>query len=233
MKFKIIIKEKLQRSLVDISRKFSPLKSIIDQMFLDLSVQQLLPDNIVALDLFARNGLWLSKDCEQHSNYLELCEIDEFFYNWSKKSVKANAYNLGDSIAMLRHKKLSKEKYNFILSDNFSGQFGSYTEHIEVFNYLFDFVDNYAVLAFNVVPNCESRIKRYPVTHEQYEDWMIKRAKFYNLETAKAAFIPIENMKLIYTSIFNCKGFNVKYINHLVRNEVVTLMYCVLEKNKE
>lgn len=108
MKLKVIIKEKLQRKLVDFSRKFSTLKSVIDQMFLDLSVQQLLPKNIVALDLFARNGLWLSKDCEQHSNYLELCEIDEFFYNWSKKSIKANAYNLGDSIEMLKQKSYLK-----------------------------------------------------------------------------------------------------------------------------
>lgn len=232
MKFKIIIKENLQRSLVDFSRKFSTLKSTIDQMFLDLSVQHLLPSKIIALDLFARNGLWLSKDCEQYSDYLELCEIDEFFYNWSKKSVKANAYNLGDSIAMLQQKKLSKEKYNFILSDNYSGQFGPYTEHIEVFNYLFDFLDDHAILAFNVVPDCETRIKHYPVTAEQYEDWMVKRGEFYNVETSKAALIPIEKMKLIYTSIFMNKGFKVKYINHLVRNEVVTLMYCVIEKNK-
>lgn len=232
MKLKIIIKENLQRSLVDFSRKFSTLKSTIDQMFLDLSVQQLLPNNIVALDLFARNGLWLSKDCEQHSSYLELCEIDEFFYNWSKKSVKVDAYNLGDSIAMLQQKKLSKEKYNFILSDNFSGQFGPYTEHIEVFNHLFDFLDDYCILAFNIVPNCKTRIRHYPVGDEQFDDWMTKRAKFYNIEKSQAAEIPIEKMKSIYISIFTNKGFKVKYINHLVRNEVVTLMYCVLKRNQ-
>lgn len=231
MKLKVIIKEKLQRKLVDFSRKFSTLKSVIDQMFLDLSVQQLLPKNIVALDLFARNGLWLSKDCEQHSNYLELCEIDEFFYNWSKKSVKADAYNLGDSIEMLKQNKLSKDKYSFILSDNFSGQFGPYTEHFEVFDYLFDYVDDYAVLAFNVVPNTEIRIKHYPVSPEHYKEWMNKRGKFYNVNPSEAAIIPLEKMKSIYSSILNKNGFKVKYINHLVRNEVVTLIYCVVEKN--
>jgi len=224
-----IIKENTRRKLVDWSRKKLSLNTVIDQLFLDLQVQQLLPKKIEALDLFARNGLWLSKDYEEKVNYLELCEIDEFYHNWSKKAIRANSYNLGDSIKMLENKQLKKEKYNFILSDNFSGKFGPYTEHFEVFDYIFDYIDN-GILAFNVVPNTIVRVNYYPENEKDYNDWLEKRSAFYGLDKTNTEVISITQLESIYNNIITNKGYHVKYFNHLVRNDVVTLFYFVIEK---
>ncbi len=229
MKILQIIKENTRRKLVDWSRKKLSLNTVIDQLFLDLQIQQLLPNNIEALDLFARNGLWLSKDYENKVNYLELCEIDKFYHNWSKKAIKANSYNLGDSIKMLSQNQLKKEKYNFILSDNFSGKFGPYTEHFEVFDYVFKYIDN-GIIAFNVVPNTITRVKYYPENETDYNDWLVKRSQFYNLNKNEVENIGIKKLGQIYENIITNKGYSVKYFNHLVRNDVVTLFYFVIEK---
>lgn len=229
MKILQIIKENTRRKLLDWSRKKLSINTVIDQLFLDLQVQKFLPKKIEALDLFARNGLWLSKDYEEKVDYLELCEIDEFYHNWSKKAIKANSYNLGDSIKMLEENQMKKDKYNFILSDNFSGKFGPYTEHFEVFDYIFDYIDS-GIIAFNVVPNTKSRIKYYPENKQDYDDWLAKRSRFYNLNKNEVEVLSIQTLKDIYKTIITNKGYHVKYFNHLVRNDVVTLFYFVIEK---
>lgn len=97
-------------------------------MLKTLRTNKMLPDKLIALDLFGFIGTTTTMDYAHLANYLELWEIDPYYAKEAKNLPNAKVV-CGDSINAVKTGQLLRKEYNFIVIDaNVSSAFadGSY-----------------------------------------------------------------------------------------------------------
>lgn len=144
--YKQISKEFLTRKLVNIIRKnFKRFNTPLEQVFLDLKSELLLPQKIIALELFGRCGLSTTKDYYHLTDYLELYEIDPIYAKFAGIFFKKAKVITADSIEIVKKGRLLRNDYNLVVIDNPDIPLyneNKYCEHFDLFPYLLDKVAN-------------------------------------------------------------------------------------------
>ena len=88
----------------------------MQNIFLLLTLKKLLPEKIVAIELFGMHGLWHTKDYAGKVHRLDLFELDPHYHRLSKKVFKklpVNYFN-EDSIKYI---SVTENKYNLAVAD--------------------------------------------------------------------------------------------------------------------
>ncbi|MEW6668913.1 MAG: hypothetical protein AB1512_27200 [Thermodesulfobacteriota bacterium] len=114
-----------------------------------------LPQPIIALELFGMHGLWHTVDYAPACSYLELYEINSVYAKFAKRFIPDAVVIEADSIDAVLNRKLRREKYNFILSDNpMAAPYGhDYFEHFSLFPQIGGYVENGGILLLNFIYN--------------------------------------------------------------------------------
>jgi hypothetical protein len=167
-----IAKDLLKRKCIDFVRKDGRLQTTMQVQVNTLRCYSYLPQRIIAVEIFGMHGLWITKDYAHICTYLELWEIDRVYAAAAKKYIKNAVVMNGDSIRAVLNKKLMRDSYNFIVSDNPMGApYGdNYYEHFNLFPTIIDYVDDGGgVIQLNFVHNPISLSYKH----------MDRRASFY------------------------------------------------------
>lgn len=142
--YKQVAKDFLKRKYIDLSRQGDRLQTPMQIQINTLRCHGYLPRRIIAVELFGMHGLWITKDYADICAYLELWEINHVYAAFAKKFIKNAVVVEGDSIHAVLDKKLMKDRYNFIVSDNplVSPYGDNYFEHFNLFPAVLDYVDD-------------------------------------------------------------------------------------------
>lgn len=154
-----IYKEFIKRKYIEKVKRGQRLMTPMQMLVFTLGAQGYLPVKIVALELFGMCGLWVTRDYEKLCSYLEFYEIDPILAKYAKRFVKNATIMNSDSIEAVNSRRLLKEKYNFIVSDNpFKSPYGNnYFEHFDLFPAIADYVDA-GILLISFIYNVEGAI---------------------------------------------------------------------------
>lgn len=115
--FSQYLKDSAKTKLSDfISGKFGRLRTGMQNIFLQLSLKKLLPDKLIAIELFGMHGLWHTKDYIRHVQSLDLFELDQKYHRLSKKVFKGFpvTYFNEDSISYIA---ATDKRYNLVVAD--------------------------------------------------------------------------------------------------------------------
>jgi hypothetical protein len=140
------------RKYIDYGRIRTWLITPIDSVFRLLEIKGLLPDPIVALETFGRQGLWKTVEYAHRCAYLEFYEIRPSHAAFARRVLPADRTMViaADSIAAVRDGTLHRSDFNFVLIDSFPEYFGvGYCEFFDFFPHLFKRLGNYAVIVIN------------------------------------------------------------------------------------
>jgi hypothetical protein len=123
----------------------------IDAVLRLLELKCFLPESLVALEVFGRNGLWKTVDYASKCAYLEFYEIDPGHARMARRALPNAVIVVADSVDAILTGKVRRRDYNFVLVDSFPEVFGQgYCEHFELFGALFDKLADRAVIVLNV-----------------------------------------------------------------------------------
>ncbi len=142
--YKQVAKDFLKRKYIDLVSKGGRLQTPMQIQINTLRYCGYLPQQIIAIELFGMHGLWITKDYADICTYLELYEINHIYARFAKNFIKNAVVVEGDSIQAVMQKKLRRDRYNFIVSDNPMGApYGdNYYEHFDLFPTILDYVDD-------------------------------------------------------------------------------------------
>ena len=232
-KYKQLTQELLIRKLSDfLTSRFARFKTPFQHVLLNLKAENLLPEEIIALELFGKSGQYTVKDYIDLVSYLELYELDSFCLKNAKRYFPiAEAIN-ADAIEVVRQGRLLRDDYNFVIIDNPDIPLyceNRYCEHFDLFPALFNNLAREAVLIMNVVLSTEEVIKKYPTL--DYSEWLNRRAAFYGLDIDEVKKLTPLRLISIYTKYFNEYG-KVNYANVVLRRDT-TIAFLVLGLEKK
>lgn len=111
------LKDLVKTNLIDlISRKFGRLHTSMQCIFLLLKLKKLLPEKMVAIELFGMHGLWHTKDYIRHVQSLDLFELDTKYHQLSKKVFRGFPvrYFNEDSIKFV---STTENRYSLVVAD--------------------------------------------------------------------------------------------------------------------
>ena len=198
-----IFKAQVRRFYWDFGRKkiTPPLRSPLDIVFLSLAMKNLLPDKLVALDLFGDHGLKTSLDYTPFCEKVDLWDINPLVCKIAKKIHKNNNIYVhqGDSILALQNGCIN-EKYNLVLIDNPPGVYGqkTYCENFEIFPKVFDVLHTDSILILNVFLDlqkyCDNHGMKIP------SEWLQKRKIFFQKEDV-SRIAPYEMIQLYMNKV--------------------------------
>ena len=199
-------------------------------MLKTLRTNNMLPEKLIALDLFAFVGTTTTMDYAHLTEYLEMWEIDPYYAKEAKKNLPNAEVVCGDSINAIKTGLLLRKEYNFIVIDaNVSSAFadGSY-ESFGVFPHALNYIANEAVIFVTIFSNIKECTKLYGGLMEQVDkNWIQARKDFFQLDNVIDArgidylkgfekIIKEKNLVLIHSQFINrndCVGFGVFVIN--------------------
>jgi hypothetical protein len=232
--YRQLTRELLVRKLSDfLTTKFDRFKTPIQQVLLTLEAEGLLPERIIALELFGKSGLFTVKDYVSLTEYLELYELDPFSAKYAKVFFPQAQVVNADAIEVTRSGKLLRDDYNFIVIDNpdipvYCG--GRYCEHFDLFPHLVGNAASSAILIMNVILDTRSLLARYPELN--FREWLNRRAAFYGLEIGQVERFTPSQLISEYTRKFGEYG-KVKYVNIVLRRDIaVGFLVLCLEKTR-
>lgn len=96
-----------------VGRLYTPMQ----QVMLQLTVRELLPERIDALEMFGMHGLWHTMDYLDYVDTLDFFELESVYCDFAKKNLCYEKVNFfcEDSIKYIKN---TSKKYSFIVSDN-------------------------------------------------------------------------------------------------------------------
>jgi len=215
-----IYKEILKRKTLDIL-KMGRLNTPMQNVMLALQAHHYSCKDLIALDIFGMHGLWNTKDFAPYCSYLEMWDIDPIYTHFAKKIIPSACVVTGNSIEVVNTGKLLKNKYNFIVSDNFvAGEYGGkYYEHFDFFENIFNYTDNTTIVIFNVVPNVEKVASTYQINKTKLDLWIEKRKLFY--QESEVIYFPANKLIENYSEKILRKNYNVDFAFFVPRNELI------------
>jgi hypothetical protein len=147
-----IMADRVKRAMVDVGQRVGRLQTPMTQLMGALRSNDMLPERLVALELFGMHGLWHTRDYVRHCASLELYEINPTYAAYAARTLPNTEVVVSDSIAAVKADTLRKLKYNFIVADNpIRAPFGDgYAEHFDLFPEVLDKVDS-GVLIVNFI----------------------------------------------------------------------------------
>jgi len=196
-----IAKDLIKRKIIDLLRKIGRLKTPMDMVIMTLKIKELLPDPLIALDLFGMHGLWVTADYAPLCRHLDFWEINRQYAKFAQKYFSHIDFqaHVGDSIDAVKTGNSSLRKdYNFIVIDcPFWSPFGAmYYEHFDLFPFIFDYIAmEGGVLVFTVLFN----LKLHYNKQEFSRTWIERRKEFYGLnEDGQAINLDIVTLMTAY-----------------------------------
>lgn len=170
------------RRYMDFGRARTWFITPVDAVLRLLQIKGLLPDAIIALETFGRQGLWKTVDYAHRCAYLEHYEIHPVHAALARRVLPADRTKVfaADSIAAVRDGKLCRNDYNFVLVDSFPMCFGDgYCEFFDLFPHLFKRLGQYSVLVINSF---------ITITDDNIDPRLLERRReFYNLPDTQSA----------------------------------------------
>ncbi len=204
----------------------------MQQALLLLEAEDLLPRKVIALELFARSGLFTVAEYHHLVEWLEMYEIDPLSARCGKIFFRKAKVLTTDSIQAVRLGNLLRDDYNFIVIDNPDIPLycdSKYCEHFDLFPYLVDRVADYAVFMMNVVLSIEPVKAKYPGL--DIARWLRRRSHFYGIEVEQVRRFTPSRMVDLYRTLFAQYGA-VKYATIILRRhtEIGFLILCLDKK---
>lgn len=177
--------------------------------------------NKSALDIFAREGDWISYLLQSKFKYIEAWEIEEKYIPKLKDNCPPCQVHCRDSIEFIKNNSNYK-KFDFLLVDNGLNCYGEnkeFCEHFDVLPYVNNVLKDESFIVFNVV--------RSPFNYQNFPDWIKRRNDFYNLDDCSE--FNLKFIKDFYTDYFNNLNYNVvdfhlkcrEYYNNIDYNYMV------------
>jgi len=148
----------------------------LESTFRQLELRRLLPEPLIALEVFGGTGLYKTVDLLPRCEHITHLEISEALIHHAKKvlPVEKTAFLNEDSIEAVRKGTLHRRDYNFIHIDNSPGSFGpGYCENFELFPQVLDYMADEGVLVFNVFLDIRDM--------DPGSTWLSRRKAFFGL----------------------------------------------------
>lgn len=199
-------------------------------MLKTLRTNKMLPQNLIALDLFGFIGTTTTMDYAHLAEYLEVWEIDPYYAKEAKRNLPHAEVVCGDSINAVKAGQLLRKEYNFIVIDaNVSSAFsdGSY-ESFGVFPHVLNYIKTEAIIFVTIFSSLKEYSKLYGLSIEQLDKkWIKARQDFFQMEDVIDGsgidylkgferIIKEKNINLLYSQFINrndCIGFGVFVIS--------------------
>jgi len=111
--FKDFLKQSFYKRFTGIGKRS---KTSMQRVLLELKLKQLLPEKIIALEMFGMHGLWHTMDYIDFVISLDMFEINKTYHEMSKGSLKNYPvkFHHQDSIKYISE---TKATYNFVVAD--------------------------------------------------------------------------------------------------------------------
>lgn len=223
-------KQKLSRYLaIKLTRNRS--FTAMQLMLKTLRINKMLPEKLVALDLFGFIGTTTTMDYAHLCDYLEMWEIDPYYAKVAKKNIPTANVVCGDSINAVKTGALLRKNYNFIVIDaNVSSVFsdGSY-ESIGVFPHALNYAADKAVIFVTIFCNVVEMTKLYGGSKEQIDkNWLKARKEFFQIDNVVDAS-GIDYLKG-FERVIAEKNFELTYSQFICRNDYIGFGVFVINK---
>jgi hypothetical protein len=229
--FIYVKKQKLSRYLalkLARNRAFSATQLMIKT----LRTNKMLPEKLIALDLFGFIGTTTTMDYQHLAEYIEMWEIDPYYAKEAKKNIPKAHVVCGDSIKAVKEGNLLRKDYNFMVIDaNVSSSFndGSY-ESFGVFPHALNYLADKAVIFVTIFSNLKEYLNLYGDNIDKIDkNWIQARKNFYKMENVIDAR-GIDYLKG-FEDIILQKNLKLEYSNFINRNDYVGFGVFVVSKN--
>jgi hypothetical protein len=161
--------------------------------------------DLYALEVFGRDGDWLTKVYAPYTKRLQIWEVDPAWADSLRNRFPDATIKIVDSFAEIR---ITKDKFNFVVIDSPMSTYGSYCEHFDLFPHVFRVLLPESILLLTVIPNTNRFArKRWPYlfNHEQLR----RRAAFYGTQIPED--VSISQMIEVYGSMARENGYQVSW----------------------
>ncbi len=228
-KFIYVKKQKLTRYLaVKLMRNRS--FSAMQLMIKTLKTNKMLPEKIIAIDLFGFIGTTTTMDYAHLTDYIEMWEIDPYYAKEAKRNIPNAHVVCGDSLNAIKNGLLLRKEYNFIVIDaNVSSVFtdGSY-ESFGIFPHALNYIANEAVIFVTIFSNLKELSKLYSGNENNIDpNWVKARKDFFQIDNVIDGrgidylkpfenIIKEKNLNLVHSQFINRNdyiGFGVFVVN--------------------
>jgi hypothetical protein len=229
--FIYVKKQKVSRYLaLKLSRNRS--FTAMQLMLKTLKCNGMLPEKLIAIDLFGFVGTTTTMDYSDLAEHLELWEIDPYYAKEAQKNLPNAKVICGDSINAVKTGRVLRKDYNFIVIDaNVSSAFadGSY-ESFGVFPNVLKYTANQAVIFVTIFSNVNEYIKLHlgGSTQQLDQNWLSARKDFFQLENVIDAK-GIDYLKA-FEKIINDQNHDLVYSQFISRNDCVGFGVFVVKK---
>ena len=148
-----LAKDTVKRRIIDLAQWAGRLQTPMTQLMGTLETYEALPPAIDALELFGMHGLWHTRDYVERCSSLEFYEVDPTYAAFAARTLPSTDVIVADSIEAVHARRLRKETYDLVVSDNPSrSPFGKgYVEHFDLFPELLHYIDD-GVLVLSILP---------------------------------------------------------------------------------
>jgi len=117
-----------------------------------LHLRRLLPDPLIALDLFGKMGVMKTLEYAPFAQSIEFYEVYSPFAAYARRILPADrvTVHVADSIAAVRSRTTLRSDYSFVVMDNPVDVYGDgYCENFDLFPAIFDLLAPRSALVFN------------------------------------------------------------------------------------
>ena len=180
--------------------------------------------NLATLDVlepFGRDGNFHTKDYYPLVHSLDIWELDRQFETALRRNLPRAEVKIVDSFAEI---ETTPKRYNCVVIDNPSFDFGDHSEHFDFFEKIFRVLRNEAYVIVNVIPSLASLAAKEPtieITGKQVE----RRAAFY--KTSKPHEVELNSMVPVYAGLCTQHGFKMEWHHFVKRHYVHYLVFKV------
>lgn len=231
-KFKYIQKQRLSRYLSGLfsnNRSFTALQTVIKT----LRSNHLLPEKLIALEVFGFIGTSTSLDYAPFTEYLELWEYDPYYARYAQKINPKARVMCGDSINALAEGKVFRKDYNFIVIDPniASGTESSGYESFTCFENALRYTSDQAVIIVTIYNDLRAFASYYNTIAEELDpSWITARKAFYGLQNVIDA--PATDYLLAFEKIIQKNGYAMRYSQFISRNDSVGFGVFAIRRNQ-
>ena len=164
-----------------------------------------------ALEFFAREGDWQTKEYAGKVKTVEAWEVNPNFENGLKKNLPDAVIRIGNSFELARD-DMNKGKFDFIIIDNPQCLYGpnnEYCEHFEALELVPFLLKERGIVMFNINSN--------PFDYDKHPEWQKRRNEFYNL--TDTSLLTKDFLLSFYKDFFKQMGLKIEFAWFESRNE--------------